>query len=299
MEHIPEGKDITFNRSELMTIGDELEHLLSSARIPKKANEFARMMLELGLTQKEKQELRSDIDSVNKWVREGRHIFTVGPEELKSVYAQKRVDEMIQEEKEKPAQYKGELDVLGTEIENLLQGKRPVDSSKNDEVVDSTENTPVQKQQDTDSSTEATPADNGSEIEEAQIDDDDSVEENIQEQPSVSSQESSVQEPKYEKKVYFKKYEDDKIVDQKEQSTGEQKFELLIESNGATASIKVPADALTFWGSEWRVFMNGVVEPNNYPINDQSKIEMVEYGKAELKDGKWVIVKPAKIRFIN
>jgi hypothetical protein len=120
LEHIKEGKPVTFNKSELPTIGDEIERILTKGRILKTAQEARDSYLKMGISKNEEAFLRSDIEKINAWSRAGRHIFTVDQSELGSSYGKLRLMELIKQIKEKPALYQGELITLGDEIDNFL-----------------------------------------------------------------------------------------------------------------------------------------------------------------------------------
>lgn len=100
---IAPGIPVTFNKTELQTMGNELESILSGSKIiPTPETKDV-------LTQKERNLRQSDIERVNQWYRNQRQIFTVDKGELKSAYARSLLTELQKTDKSASASYKHKL----------------------------------------------------------------------------------------------------------------------------------------------------------------------------------------------
>ncbi|HEY0979890.1 MAG TPA: hypothetical protein VGE18_00570 [Candidatus Paceibacterota bacterium] len=121
LNRVPDGKPVSFNKEELRAIGDSLEKTLSESHIDStlKPGEKERMLRE-GIALAEYNMLRADMEKINKEYAQGRNILSMNPDEFQSAYAKLRLFELKQEERARPALYRGELRTIGDEVEDLL-----------------------------------------------------------------------------------------------------------------------------------------------------------------------------------
>lgn len=131
LKSIADGKNVTYNKDELQTIGNELEGLVKKAE-----------------SSKEDDNKKKDLELINKRIQSSGGIAGMSEADFKSAYAKKRYKELMVVIVSKHTTFnKEELEILGKELEGSLSGKE----SKKDEdalVVVEDKNTKTDKDND-------------------------------------------------------------------------------------------------------------------------------------------------------
>lgn len=124
LKHISDGKPVTFNRSELQTIGDEIERILSNSRVVSEEELFNRKEKEKSEA-KNKDDMKSDLEMINRKIQKSEGIITLEESDFKSEYGRQRYLELKNIAGGKPVSFnKSELQTIGDEIEGKLSGSR-------------------------------------------------------------------------------------------------------------------------------------------------------------------------------
>lgn len=121
LKHIQNGKPVVWNKIELQIIGDEMEGLLRNAKIVKKEKE---------MTLEEKEQMKMDIEFLNRRIQSGEGIADIKGSSFKSEYGKKRYNDLRHIQGEKPIVWnKEELEKIATEMEKILVGPRKIETN--------------------------------------------------------------------------------------------------------------------------------------------------------------------------
>jgi hypothetical protein len=124
LEHIADGIPATFNHEELLVIGDEIENILRNSKVIKVEKESKEQKIE-------KNNIKSDIELLNKKIQSSEGIITLTEDDFKSEYGKKRYRELKNISERTPATFnKEELETIATEMEKTLVGSRKIEDSK-------------------------------------------------------------------------------------------------------------------------------------------------------------------------
>lgn len=119
LSFIQEGIPVTFNKSEMQVIGDEIEGMLSRATViaPEEA---------IGVSpEKSPDAMRKDIEMLNKKIQSSEGIIMISEGDFSSEYGRNKYQEMKNIPDGKPVVFnKTELDIIATGLEALLTGNQ-------------------------------------------------------------------------------------------------------------------------------------------------------------------------------
>ncbi|MEI8269883.1 MAG: hypothetical protein WCG45_00790 [bacterium] len=139
LEHIADGIPATFNHEELLVIGDEIENILRNSKV-------VRVEKETDEQKKQKSDVQSDLEMLNKKIQSSEGIATMTEADFKSEYGKKRYNELNHIGEGIPVTFnKEELEKIATEMEKTLVGSRKIEDLKRttDAVVETTTPAPA------------------------------------------------------------------------------------------------------------------------------------------------------------
>jgi hypothetical protein len=129
LKHFADGIPAEFNHTELLVIGDEIENILRNAKIIKKEDINGQANSEATLEETEKQKLeknnvRADLEMLNKKIQSGEGIATLIEDDFQSEYGKNRYN--ILKHFAEATFNKDELEKIATEMEKILVGSRKI-----------------------------------------------------------------------------------------------------------------------------------------------------------------------------
>ncbi len=143
LKSIGEGIPVRFNKYELQTIGDEMEGLLSKAKVVSK-EALAKLAEEENKAKNLQSNLRSDLELLNQSIRDSKGIITLKESDFKTDLAKEKYRNLKSIPEGKNLTFnKTELEKIATDVENYLSNYGKIMESK---VTTSESNVPETKE---------------------------------------------------------------------------------------------------------------------------------------------------------